>query len=67
MGASACQSASSPASCVAFEVDAALFLKTACVSHSLLAGSWYLLINYHCTYNHIRALKGLISGLKVRS
>ena len=32
---------------------------------ALLGGSWYLLSNYNCTYNHIRALKGLMS--KVRS
>ena len=34
---------------------------------SLLGGLWYLLSNYNwtynCTYNHIKALKGLISGL----
>ena len=33
----------------------------------ILGGSWYLETNYtctyNCTYNHIRALKGLISGL----
>ena len=32
-----------------------------------LGGSWYLLTNFNCTYNctyeHIRALKGLLSGL----
>ena len=28
---------------------------------SVLGGSWYLLPNNNCTYNHIRALRGLIS------
>ena len=34
---------------------------------SALGGSWYLLTSYnctyHCTYDHMRTLKGLISGL----
>ena len=32
----------------------------------LLGGSGYLLTNYNCTENHIRALRGLTSGLQVQ-
>ena len=42
-------------------------LQASSMQRILLGGSWYLLTNcncaYNCTYDHIRALKGLVSGL----
>ena len=43
------------------------FFRQKAGSRGLLGGSWYLLTNYNCTYsctyNHIRALQGPVSGL----